>query len=56
MTTEERLDAVAMNLELVSRELQMLTGLVHQTTTNVERLALVAESHNRRISQLEDGK
>ncbi|MBV8904852.1 MAG: hypothetical protein JOZ22_14565 [Acidobacteriia bacterium] len=60
MTIDERIEALTMNLELASRDIQdlraavqELTGLVRQDGENIRTLARIAEIHERRISSLE---
>jgi hypothetical protein len=66
-TTDERIDAIAMNLELFGHELttlgrkvdklystvDKLYSIVEIDAENIRRLANIAESHERRLSDLE---
>ena len=70
MTIDERLDALTarhealtMNLELVSRDLETmrqrsdaLLRAVEIDAENIRALARIAESHENRLSDLEGGK
>ncbi len=70
MSIDERLQALAMNLELLHREVQDLKavvqrnsenigglfGLVQQDAENVRGLARIAEIHERRLTRLEGGE
>jgi archaellum component FlaC len=60
MTIEERLEALTMNLELASRDIQDLRSAIHelritaqQDGENIRALARIAEIHERRLSHLE---
>lgn len=60
MTFEERIDAIAMSLELTNQSLeqtrQVLNALAEaqaKTEEIVDKLAMIARSHNDRISRLE---
>jgi hypothetical protein len=67
MTFEERIDAIAISLELTNQSLeqtrQVLNALaeaqvkteeiVDRITQNVDKLAMIARSHNDRIARLE---
>ena len=60
MTIDERIEALTMNLELTSRDIQDLRSAVHELTAlvrqdgeNIRALARIAEIHERRISNLE---
>ena len=63
-TTDDRIDAIAMNLELLSHEvtemgiknaaaLEALTSNVNRILTVVETLAGLVRSHEERLSRLE---
>jgi inosine-uridine nucleoside N-ribohydrolase len=60
VTFEERIDAIAMSLELTNQSLeqtrQVLNALAEaqaKTEEIVDKLAMIARSHNDRISRLE---
>lgn len=53
MTIDERIEALAMNLELVSPEIQGLRKLAAEDGENPGALASIAEIHERRISAIE---
>ena len=59
-TTDDRIDAIAMNLELLSHEvtemrtaIEALTSNVNRILTVVETLAGLVRSHEERLSRLE---
>lgn len=47
MTMDERIEALTMNLELASREIEELTNLARQDGENIRGLARIAEIHER---------
>jgi hypothetical protein len=67
MSIDERLEALTMNLELASRDIQDLRGAIHDITgalkdlkiasqqdgENIRALARIAEIHERRLTHLE---
>jgi hypothetical protein len=60
MTIDERLEALTMSLELVSREseaqrikIEMLITASQQDGENIRALARIAEIHERRLTNLE---
>jgi hypothetical protein len=69
MTIDERLEAVTMNLELMShnqeaqdKRIELLTAVTEKLVTAVERdaeniraLARIAEAHEQRLTDIEDG-
>jgi hypothetical protein len=56
MTIDERIEAVTMNLELVSRDIQDLKIAAQQDGENIRALARSAEIHERRLTHLEGGE
>ena len=50
MTIDERLEAIAMNVELMGREIEQLIVASRQDGENIRALARIAE---RRLSNLE---
>ena len=61
MTIDERLEALTMNVELISRDIQDLSRdirelklVVQQDAENIRALARIAEIHERRLTDLED--
>ena len=50
---DERIDALTMNLELISHDIRELKGVVETDAENIRALARIAEIHERRISDLE---
>jgi hypothetical protein len=62
MTTDERIDAIAMHLEIVTgmqieneKAIATLTERTIQAMDAIGRLARIGEAHEHRISELEDG-
>jgi hypothetical protein len=62
MTTDERLDrlterheALTMNLELTSREIQDLKAAMQIDAENIRALARIAERRHERLNRLEGG-
>lgn len=53
MNIDERLEAITMNLELVSHEIENLKAMAQQDGENIRALARIAEIHERRLPQLE---
>jgi hypothetical protein len=53
MNIDERLEAITMNLELVSHEIENLKAMAQQNGENIRALARIAEIHERRLTQLE---
>jgi archaellum component FlaC len=63
MTIDERIEALTMNLELASRDIQDLKDSIHDLKTiaqqdgeNIRALARIAEIHERRLTDLEGGE
>lgn len=54
MTIDERIEALAIDLELAARDIESLKTLAQQDGENIRALAHVAELHDRRITRLED--
>jgi hypothetical protein len=53
MTIDERLEALTMNLELASRDIEALRVLAQKDGENIRLLAGIAEKHDRRLTDLE---
>jgi len=53
MTIDERIQAVTMNLELVSRDIENLRDTARQDGENIRTLARIAEIHEHRLNDLE---
>ena len=53
MTIDERLEALTMNMELAWREIEAQREKTDKLLTAVEKLLAIAESHERRITDLE---
>ena len=53
MTIDERLEALTMSLELLTRDVQDLKTVAQQDGKNIRALARIAEIHERRLSGLE---
>ncbi len=45
MNIDERIEALTMNLELVSRDIEMLRAFIQQDAENIRALARIAEIH-----------
>jgi archaellum component FlaC len=56
MNIDERIEALTMNLELVSRDIQDLKVAAQQDGENIRALVRIAEIHERRPTQLEGGE
>ena len=56
MTIDERIEALTMNLELLSRDVQDLKLVAQQDGENIRALARIAEIHERRLTELEGGE
>lgn len=56
MTIDERIEALTMDLELVSRDIADLKIAARQDGENIRALARIAEIHERRLTELEDGE
>jgi hypothetical protein len=63
MTIDERIEALTMNLELASRDIQdlktalrQLENLARQDGENIRALVRIAEIHERRLTDLEGGE
>jgi hypothetical protein len=50
MTIDERIEALTMNLELTSREIEALRVLAQKDGENIRLLAGIAERHERRLT------
>lgn len=55
MTLDERLEALVMSVELLSRDVETLRATVEIDATNIRALARIAEIHERRLTGLEGG-
>jgi len=66
MTIDERIEALTMNLELLTRDVETLRETSRDTTAqlvaavttdaeNLRALARIAEIHERRLTDLEEG-
>ena len=56
MTIDERIEALTVNLEPVSRDIADLKVAAQQDGENIRALARIAEIHERRPTQLEGGE
>jgi hypothetical protein len=54
MTIDERIEALTMNLELVSHDIETLRDTAKQDGENIRTLAHIAEIHERRLTDLEE--
>lgn len=52
----QRMDALTMNLELLSRDVESLRGNVAQDAENIRALARIAEAPEHRLGDLEEGR
>ena len=52
---DERIDALTMNLELLSHSVQKLVEVTNEDATALRTLARIAEAHEARIADLENG-
>lgn len=52
-TIDERIDALTMNLELLSQDIRELKSVVQTDAENIRALARIAEIDEHRISHLE---
>lgn len=55
MTIDERIQALTMNLELLSHDHEAQRERMEKLIAAVETLARIAESHERRLTGLEGG-
>lgn len=53
-STDERLHAIAMNLEILTHDVTRLRGIMDDVVLSISRLANVANAHEQRLSKLED--
>ena len=53
VTTEERIDAIAMHLELTARMVEDNEKRLSRILTIIEKSAEIAQNHERRIQNLE---
>jgi hypothetical protein len=56
MTIDERIQALTMNLELLSHDHEAQRQRVDKLLAAAEALARIAESHERRLTDLEQGE
>jgi hypothetical protein len=56
MTIDERIEAIVMSLELLTRDVQDLKTAAQQDGENIRGLVRIAEIHERRLSHLEGGE
>jgi archaellum component FlaC len=61
MNIDERIEALTMNVELISRDVETLRGTAQKQGENIDRvvglienLARIAENHERRLNNLEN--
>ena len=53
MNIDERIEALTMNLELVTRDIDQLRATAERDGENIRALARIAEIHERRLTSLE---
>ena len=56
MTLDERIEALVMTAELLTRDVEQLRKVAEQDGQNIRALARIAEIHERRITDLEGGQ
>jgi archaellum component FlaC len=56
MTVDERIEALVMSVELLTRDVETLRATVQIDAENIRALVHIAEIHERRITDLEDGQ
>jgi hypothetical protein len=56
MTIDERIEALTVNLELVSRDIADIKIAAQRDGENIRGLARIAEIHERRLTELEGGE
>jgi hypothetical protein len=56
MTIDERIEAIVMTLEPLTRDVQDLKTASQQDGENIRGLVRIAEIHERRLSHLEGGE
>jgi hypothetical protein len=56
MTIDERIEAIVMSLEPLTRDVQDLKTASQQDGENIRGLARIAEIHERRLSHVEGGE
>jgi|GEM_PF-2294140 hypothetical protein len=54
MNTDERIEAIVMSLELLTRDTHDLRAAVQTDAENIRALARIAEIHEHRLTELED--
>jgi len=55
MTIDERIQALTMNLELLSHDHEAQRERIDKLVAAAEALARIAQSHERRLTELEGG-
>jgi hypothetical protein len=55
MNIDQRIEAMVMSLELLTRDVQDLKLTAQQDGENIRALARIAEIHERRLTHLEGG-
>ncbi len=53
MTTDERIEAVTMNLELAGHDIQELRNVVEIDAQNIRAFARIAEIHEQQLTHIE---
>jgi len=56
MTIDERIEALTMSLELLTRDVQDLKVIAQQDGENIRALVRIAEIHERRLTGLQDNQ
>lgn len=53
---EERHEALSQSLEILTHDVHELQGIAETALSSINGLVRIAESHERRITRLEDGE
>lgn len=56
MTIDERIEALTMSVELLTRDVGAMRGYIEKDSENIRALARIAEIHERRLTSLEGGE
>jgi archaellum component FlaC len=55
VTIDERIEALVMTVELLTRDVETLRATAERDGENIRALARIAEIHERRLTDLEGG-
>ena len=56
MTIDERIQALTMNLEIATRDIEALRDMAKADGENIRALARIAEIDEQRLADLEEGR